>query len=50
MTAAEFADLTDSRAADRSAQAHDWVKAGKVFSVSDGAAEARALAFATVQC
>ena len=39
VTAPELADLTNSRAANRSARAHDWAKAGKVFSVNDGTTE-----------
>ena len=39
VTAPELADLTNSQAANRSARAHDWAKAGKVFSVSDGTVE-----------
>lgn len=39
VTAPELANLTNSRAANRSARAHDWVKAGKVFSVNDGTVE-----------
>jgi hypothetical protein len=39
ITALELADLTNSRAVNRSARAHDWAKAGKIFSVNDGTNE-----------
>lgn len=39
VTASELARLTGSQAGNSSARAHDWSKAGRVFSVNDGARE-----------
>ena len=39
VTAPELAIFTASKAKNQSARAHDWVKAGRIFSVNDGAAE-----------
>jgi hypothetical protein len=39
VSAPELADLTNSQATNRWARAHDWAKAGKIFSVNDGTNE-----------
>ncbi len=39
VTAPKLAHFTGSKAKNQSARAHDWVKAGRIFSVNDGAAE-----------
>jgi hypothetical protein len=39
VTAPELAELTGSKAKNPSSRAHSWSKAGRIFSVSDGASE-----------
>ncbi len=39
VTAPELAHFTGSKAKNQSARAHDWVKAGRIFSVNDGASD-----------